>query len=94
MLNRVLVNHNYPFEIPTKTGTIEFVATAAAYRGKGPSILEIVKAELMFAVHIATFEKDTDAIIGEIKRREQCKGKRAVLSRGLAGVSVEEKPCG
>jgi len=37
MLNRVLVNHTYPFEIPTKTGTIEFVATAAAHRGKGVS---------------------------------------------------------
>jgi len=38
-------------------------------RGKKPTLLEIVKAELMFAVHIAPVEKDTDAIIGEIKAR-------------------------
>jgi len=38
-------------------------------RGKRPSLLEIVKAELMFAVHIAPVEKDTDAIINEIKTR-------------------------
>ena len=38
-------------------------------RGKKPSLLEIVKAELMFAVHLAPVEKDIDAIIGEIKER-------------------------
>ena len=38
-------------------------------RGKKPSLLEIVKAELMFAIHIAPMEKDVDVIIGEIKER-------------------------
>ena len=38
-------------------------------RGKRPTNLEIVKAELMFAVHLAPVEKDVDAIIGEIKER-------------------------
>lgn len=38
-------------------------------RGKKPSLLEIVKAELMFAIHLAPVEKDIDAIIGEIKER-------------------------
>jgi len=38
-------------------------------RGKKPSLLEIVKAEMMFAVHIASGDEDTDAMIGEIKER-------------------------
>jgi hypothetical protein len=38
-------------------------------RGKKPTDLEIVKADMMFAVHIAPVEKDIDAIIGEIKGR-------------------------
>jgi ribosomal protein S18 acetylase RimI-like enzyme len=35
MLSRVMLNHTYPFEIPQNTGTIEFVATVSAHRGKG-----------------------------------------------------------
>jgi hypothetical protein len=38
-------------------------------RGKKPSLLEIVKAELMFSAHIAPVEKDIDQVIGEIKAR-------------------------
>ena len=34
-LTKNLVNHVYPFELPPQTGTIEFVATAPAFRGKG-----------------------------------------------------------
>lgn len=38
-------------------------------RGKKPTLLEIIKAELMFAVHIAPNEKDTDEILSELKER-------------------------
>lgn len=38
-------------------------------RGKKPTLLEIIKAELMFAVHIAPGEKDVDVIISELKER-------------------------
>ena len=38
-------------------------------RGKRPTNLEIVKAELMFAVHLAPVVKDADAIIKEIRGR-------------------------
>lgn len=34
-LNKHLVNHSYPFEVSAKAGSIEFVTTALAYRGKG-----------------------------------------------------------
>ena len=35
MLNKHLVNHTYPFALSPQTGSIEFVATAPAHRGKG-----------------------------------------------------------
>jgi ribosomal protein S18 acetylase RimI-like enzyme len=35
MLKTNLQEHGYPFEIPPKTGSIEFVATAKEFRGKG-----------------------------------------------------------
>jgi len=34
-LNKFMINHTYPFEIPTTTGVVEFVATAPDHRGKG-----------------------------------------------------------
>ena len=34
-LNKFMVNHVYPFELSPQTGSIEFVATASEYRGKG-----------------------------------------------------------
>ncbi|MDR0382293.1 MAG: GNAT family N-acetyltransferase [Oscillospiraceae bacterium] len=35
MLKTNLQEHGYPFEIPPRTGSIEFVATAPEFRGKG-----------------------------------------------------------
>jgi len=35
ILNKTLANHKYPFEIHQNMGVIEFVATAANFRGKG-----------------------------------------------------------
>jgi ribosomal protein S18 acetylase RimI-like enzyme len=35
MLNKHLVNHRYPFEVPPQTGSLEFVASATEFRGKG-----------------------------------------------------------
>lgn len=35
MLSKHLVNHPYPFEVMPQTGSIEFVATAPEFRGKG-----------------------------------------------------------
>lgn len=35
LLNKYLVNNPYPFELSPQTGSIEFVATAPKYRGKG-----------------------------------------------------------
>lgn len=35
MLKKNLENHAYPFPVETGTGSVEFVATAGAYRGKG-----------------------------------------------------------
>lgn len=35
MLSKHLVSHPYPFEIMPQTGSIEFVATAPEFRGKG-----------------------------------------------------------
>jgi len=35
MLQKHVIAHTYPFEIPKQTGSIEFVATAPEHRGKG-----------------------------------------------------------
>lgn len=35
VLTKNLVNHSYPFEVMPQTGSIEFVATAPEFRGKG-----------------------------------------------------------
>lgn len=35
MLTKHLVNHKYPFDVFTQTGSIEFVASAAEFRSKG-----------------------------------------------------------
>jgi ribosomal protein S18 acetylase RimI-like enzyme len=35
MLKTNLQDHGYPFEVPPQAGSIEFVATAPGYRGKG-----------------------------------------------------------
>jgi ribosomal protein S18 acetylase RimI-like enzyme len=35
MLSKHLVNHPYPFEVMSQTGSIEFVATSPEFRGRG-----------------------------------------------------------
>ena len=35
VLKKNLVDHSYPFEVPQQTASIEFVATAPEYKGKG-----------------------------------------------------------
>jgi len=35
VINKHMMEHRYPFELPARTGSIEIVATAAKYRGRG-----------------------------------------------------------
>jgi ribosomal protein S18 acetylase RimI-like enzyme len=53
-LNKFMVHHKYPFEMSPKTGSIEFVATASAHRGKGAAqgLLAYVMENEPFAEYV------------------------------------------
>jgi len=64
-INKFSVNHEYPFEMPPQTGSIEFVATAPEHMGKGVAfglLSHVMEAEPFSDYVLEVIDTNTPAI--------------------------------